>query len=122
VKGRQSVKGRAADCAASSLNLGGSESLCVCVLFEFRNFTAANAKGHDPAVIEHVTCALDSAAGPTDDKDAVSRCYEFAWFEGLDFNVSIQLLKVMADAAWAFVGSGVVGHCARQMPDHVFGN
>jgi hypothetical protein len=51
--------------------VGGGQSLGIRILVELRNPAVANTEGHHPAVIEHATCILDSAAGPTDHENAV---------------------------------------------------
>jgi 3-oxoacyl-(acyl-carrier-protein) synthase len=63
--------------AARVYVVGGGESLSVRVLFEFDNFRVADTEGHDAALVEHATCAPDSASGPTGDEDAVTLRNEF---------------------------------------------
>src|ERR1700676_1548270 len=102
--------------------VGGGKSLGVCVLLESRDPTITNSEGHHPAVIERATGILNSAAGPTDHQKAATFRYKPRWFEGLDSNVRVEVLKKIGHAARTFVGAGVVGYCAWQVPDHVFGN
>src|SRR5215468_9742703 len=101
--------------------VGCGEGLSVCVLFECCDPAGTNCERHHPAVVEYAPCALNSAAGPSDDENAVSLCQEFTWLEGFDFNISIELLKEFGHLAWTCVGAGVVWHSAGQAPDHVFG-
>ncbi len=85
--------------------MSGSESSGVCVLFEFDNFPVADTEGHDPAVVEHATRALDSSSGPTGDEDGITLRDVVARFEAFDFNCTAEFFKEVSHAGLAVTKS-----------------